>query len=346
MENYNFKNCTDEAIIRMIGKITLEFDEFKNLEKQRELKTVLEESLYGYDITSQSKELICSDLDEKINTYLLVRKIEGISDKTIYNYKLILNRFADCFSTKTVSMITTMDIRYFLAMYKKENNVKNSTLNGLIFCLKKFFSYLVDNDVIIKNPMNQIKEIKVEKRLKKVMSDEQLETLRNNCTSIREKLLIEFAVSSGCRISEIASVDINNINWNDKSVTIVGKGNKERITYFNTKTKLLLEEYLKSRKEHTEHNALFLSEKFPYQRIKSRALQLMLDKIKCRANLNNYDYITMHGFRRAFATNEITHGMKLEYIQKILGHSKPETTLLYARLSDKSVKNAYDMCTY
>lgn len=346
MENYSFKNCTDEAIIKMIGKITLQFDEFKDLEKQRQLKTTLEESLYGYDITSQSKELICSDLDEKINTYLLVRKIEGIADKTIYNYKLILNKFADCFSTKTISMITSMDIRYFLALYKKENDVKNSTLNSFIFCLKKFFAYLIDNDVIIKNPMNQIKEIKVEKRLKKIMTDEQLEILKINCKNIKEKLLVEFAVSTGCRISEIANANIDNINWNEKSISIIGKGNKERIVYFNTKTKLLLEKYLKDRKEFDEHKALFLSDKFPYQRIKSRALQLILSNIKTEANLQDYEYITMHGFRRKFATNNISHGMKLEYIQKILGHSNPETTLIYARISDKNIKSAYDMCTY
>lgn len=346
MENYSFKNCTDEAIIKMIGKITLQFDEFKDLEKQRQLKTTLEESLYGYDITSQSKELICSDLDEKINTYLLVRKIEGIADKTIYNYKLILNKFADCFSTKTISMITSMDIRYFLALYKKENDVKNSTLNSFIFCLKKFFAYLIDNDVIIKNPMNQIKEIKVEKRLKKIMTDEQLEILKINCKNIKEKLLVEFAVSTGCRISEIANANIDNINWNEKSISIIGKGNKERIVYFNTKTKLLLEKYLKDRKEFDEHKALFLSDKFPYQRIKSRALQLILSNIKTEANLQDYEYITMHSFRRKFATNNISHGMKLEYIQKILGHSNPETTLIYARISDKNIKSAYDMCTY
>lgn len=346
MENYSFKNCTDEAIIKMIGKITLQFDEFKDLEKQRQLKTTLEESLYVYDITSQSKELICSDLDEKINTYLLVRKIEGVADKTIYNYKLILNKFADCFSTKTISMITSMDIRYFLALYKKENDVKNSTLNSFIFCLKKFFAYLIDNDVIIKNPMNQIKEIKVEKRLKKIMTDEQLEILKINCKNIKEKLLVEFAVSTGCRISEIANANIDNINWNEKSISIIGKGNKERIVYFNTKTKLLLEKYLKDRKEFDEHKALFLSDKFPYQRIKSRALQLILSNIKTEANLQDYEYITMHGFRRKFATNNISHGMKLEYIQKILGHSNPETTLIYARISDKNIKSAYDMCTY
>lgn len=346
MENYDFKNCTDEAIIRMIGKITLKFDEFKDLKKQRELKTVLEESLYGYDIISQSKDLICTDLDEKINTYLLVRKIEGIADKTIYNYKLILNKFADCFSTKIVSMITSMDIRYFLAMYKKENDIKNSTLNSFIFCLRKFFSYLVDNDIIIKNPMNQIKEIKVEKRLKKIMSDEQLEILKINCKNIKEKLLVEFAVSTGCRISEIANANIDNINWNEKSISIIGKGNKERTVYFNTKTKLLLEKYLKDRKELDEHKGLFLSDKFPYQRIKPRALQLILNNIKTKANLQDYEYITMHGFRRKFATNNISHGMKLEYIQKILGHSSPETTLIYARISDKNIKSAYDMCTY
>lgn len=341
MESYNLKNSTDEAVIKMIGKITLKFDEFKDLEKQRDLKTVLEESLYGYDIISQSKELICSDLDEKINTYLLVRKIEGISDKTIYNYKLTLNKFADCFSTKTVSMITSMDIRYFLAMYKKEKNVKNSTLNGLIFCLKKFFAYLVDSEVIIKNPMNQIKEIKVEKRLKKVMSDAEVEALKDSCKSLKEQCLLNFALDTGCRVSEISDININNIDFNNLACTVIGKGNKERYVYFTEKTKLLLRKYINNRKIFNEKNALFLSDKFPHQRIKTRALQLILDKIKHNANLDDKEYITMHGCRRWLGSHLINKNTNLESIRQILGHANPSTTLIYSQMTKESIDRSY-----
>lgn len=278
---------------------------------------------------------------KKINTYLLVRKIEGISNKTIYNYRLVLNKFADCFSTKTISMITTMDIRYFLAMYKKEKHVKNSTLNGLIFCLKKFFSYLVDNDIIVKNPMNQIKEIKVEKRLKKVMSDSEVEMLKENCIKLKEKCLLNFALDTGCRVSEICDININNIDYNNLSCTVIGKGDAERYVYFTEKTKLLLCKYISDRNEFEEHDALFLSDNFPHQRIKPRALQLILNKIKHRANLEDREYITMHGCRRWLGSHLINKNTNLESIRQILGHANPSTTLIYSQMSRETINRNY-----
>lgn len=335
------RNCTNEVVVKMIGKITLQFDEFKNLERQRCLKSILEECLYGHDIISQSKELIISDLNEKINTYLLVRKIEGLSDKTLYNYKLILNKFEDCFFSKTVSMITTMDVRYFLAMYKKEKNVKNSTINSLIFCLKKFFAYLVDSEIIVKNPMSQIKEIKVEKRLKRVMTDAEVETLKDSCINLKEQCLLNFALDTGCRVSEISDINISNIDFKNLICTVIGKGDKERYVYFTEKTKLLLMKYIGKRKQFEENEALFLSNNFPHQRIKSRALELTLDKIKNRANLGDKEYITMHGCRRWLGSHLINKNTSLESIRQILGHANPSTTLIYSQMNRETINRDY-----
>lgn len=335
------KNCTEEAIIRIIGKMTLEFDTFQDLEKQRQLKSVLEESLYGYDVITQSKELICSDIEEKVQIYLMTRSIEGISKSTLYNYNLILHKFMDFFSTKTVSMIKTMDIQFFLANYKKEHNVKNSTLNGIIFCLKKFFSWLEESEYIIKNPMKQVKEIKVEKRLKQVMSDAEVELLRDSCKDIREQLLINFSLDTGCRVSEIVGVNISNINMDKLSCTVIGKGNKQRYVYFTEKTKLLITKYLKDRKEFDEHEALILGTKFPYKRIGSRSMQVMINKIKDRASLSDKEYITMHSCRKYLGSRLINKGVSLESVRKILGHSNPSTTLIYAQMKDETVQNSY-----
>ena len=334
------RNCNDELIIKIIGKLTLEFYLFQDLERQRKLKEKLDEALYGYDIFTTCKSLITSDIEEKMQIYIARRRLEGLSERTLYNYQSIIIKFAEFFH-KPISSITSMDIRMWLAIYKN-NNIKESTINGKIFCLSKFFQFLIDEEYLSKNPMNKIKITKIPKRLKKVMSDEQMELLRNACLSIRDKLLIEFALSTGCRVSEISTANISNIDWNNRSISVIGKGNKERIVYFTTKTKMLLKQYIDGREEHEEHDALFLGVKFPYERIKTRSLQLIFDKIKDRAGLSDINFITIHGCRRKFATLEISHGVKLEHIQKMLGHESPETTLRYAQISNDNLKYIYD----
>lgn len=338
MEN---KNSFDEVVIKVIGKLTLKFDEFKDLEKQRQLKEVLEEGLYGYEITSKSTELICSDLEEKIQIYLMSRSIEGISKRTLYNYNLILCKFMNFFNTKTVSMITHMDVQYFLVNYKKEHKIKNSSLNSIIFCLKKFFSWLHESEYITKNPMLKIKEIKVEKRLKRVATDAEVELLKDSCTSVKEELLLNFSLDTGCRVGEIATLRVSNINFNNLSCTVIGKGNKERYVYFTEKTKLLINKYLNERKEFEEHEALFLSDKFPYQRIKVRALQLILTNIKKCANLQDKDYITLHGNRRWLGTHLLNKRVDLESVRQILGHTNPSTTLIYSQMTNENIHNNY-----
>ncbi|NRY59869.1 tyrosine-type recombinase/integrase [Clostridium beijerinckii] len=331
----------DEAIIRIIGKITLAFSEFEDLEKQRKLKSVLDESLYGYEIHSKCTDLIVSDIEEKMGIYLACRKLEGISPKTIKNYQGIITKFADFFH-KPLSSITAMDIRMWLAAYRNAGNTE-STINSKIFCLSKFFGWLVNEEYLMKNPMLKVNIVKQPKRIKKVMSEEQLELLRQGCKTTRDKLLIEFGFSTGCRVSEVADAKISSINWNEKSVYIIGKGNKERKVYFNTKTKMLLERYLQERKEFEDKDSLILAEKFPYKGVKSRALQLIFNKIKERVGLGEIDYITMHGLRRACFTHELKHGMKLEQIQRLAGHESPETTLRYAQMTDGDLKHAYEI---
>lgn len=338
---YEIRNCNDEAIIKLVGRLTIQFPQFfDNLETQRELKVTLDEALYDYDIVSKCTDLIYSDIEEKMGIYLAVRKLEGINLKTIKNYQGIITKFADFFH-KPLSSITAMDIRMWLAGYRNAGNTE-STINSKIFCLSKFFGWLCNEEYLMKNPMLKVNIVKQPKRIKKVMSEEQLELLRQGCECTRDKLLIEFGFSTGCRVSEVADAKISSIKWDEKSLYIIGKGNKERKVYFNTKTKMLLEQYLKERKEFKDKDSLILADKFPHNGVKSRALQLMFDKIKTRVGLGGIDYITMHGLRRACFTHELKHGMKLEQIQRLAGHSSPETTLRYAMITDGDLKHAYE----
>lgn len=229
----------------------------------------------------------------------------------------------------------------WLGIYKNQG-VQASTINGKIFVLNRFFQWLVTEDYLMKNIMSKVAITKQPKRIKKVMSDEELELLRNGCSSVREQLLVEFGFSTGCRIAEVCDAKISSINWLERSIYIIGKGDKERKVYFSTKCKMLMEQYIKERTEHQEHDSLFLGVKFPFNGLKTRAVQCILNKIKDRVGLSGLDYITFHGFRRKCFTHELKHGMKLEQIQRLAGHSSPETTLRYAQMTDGDLKIAYE----
>lgn len=337
----NTRNCMEEAILSIIGNMASQYELFSDFENQLKLKSILEESLHNYRVTTLRRAIVVANMSEHIEKYLTMRSLEGIAPGTTYNYMTILSKFKEFFYARTLSSIETSDIQYFLVLYKKERQVKNSTLNGIIWCLKTFFQYLMDNEIILKNPMIRVKEIKTEKRLKKVMTDEQVELLKDACVSVKDKLLVNLALDTGCRVSEIANMSLSSIDFVDLEICVVGKGNKERIVYFTEKTKLLLTKYVGTRKEHEEHDALFLADKFPHQRIKPRALQLQLDKIKKRARLTGVDYITMHGCRRKLATHLINKNVNIESIRCILGHSTTSTTLAYSQIQKETVKRDY-----
>lgn len=340
-ERYNEIN-NDEAVIKLVGKISLEFPEFQqNLQEQIKLKEIIEQGLYQYDVITRCKDLITSDIDERISYYLSVRKLDGLSMKTLYNYSLILNKFAECFH-KPINSITTNDIRLWLSLYKNKG-VKPSTLNAQIFCLSKFFTFLLNEGIIQMNPMSRINVTKVPIRLKRVMSQEELEMLRNACKTVRESALIEIGFSTGCRISEVSDASISDIDFENRRMVVIGKGDKQREVYFSVKCRMLLQEYIKTRKCKENENSLFVGIKEPYNRLKPRAIQVILDKIKTRAELSDAKHITFHGLRRACGSYLINHQAPLEDIRQILGHSNPSTTLLYSQLNKEHVRHTYNI---
>jgi integrase/recombinase XerD len=225
---------SEEAIYKILGKTELENPGVD----QNSLRTILEEVLYQYDINTKCTDLaLINDIRDKLVMYLSVKRLDGLSEKTLYNYKLHLLRFADHMN-KDITDINVMDIRVYLANYLKESNVKSTTLCNEISILKSFFGWLVDNDYLNKSPMNQIKQPKTEKRLRKSLSQEELERLRDACKTTRQKALLEFMFSTGCRLSEIVNVNISDLNWAERSLKVIGKGNKERIVYFSEKSRL------------------------------------------------------------------------------------------------------------
>ena len=226
-----------------------------------------------------------------------------------------------------------MDLRMFIALMGKDKQA--STVNGYITYLKNFFGWLQNEEYIIKNPAAKLKQTKVPKVVLQGYKADNLEKLREACKTEKEKCLFELLDSTACRISEIDNIKLEDINWQEQSIVVTGKGNKQRIVYFSTKAKLHMMGYIGERKE----GYLFISDKAPHQHIKVRALQLILSKIKDRAGVT--ERVHCHKFRRTQATYLLNSGMTIQGVQKILGHTSPDTTQRYAQLSQENLKNEY-----
>ena len=303
-----------------------------DLQKQLEVKKTIDETLYDYEVQTKCTDLVASDIEEKAKLYLACKKLEGLSNKTLYNYRLFLEKL-DQYFTKPCSTISTMDLRMFIALMGKDKQA--STVNGYITYLKNFFGWLQNEEYIIKNPAAKLKQTKVPKVVLQGYKADNLEKLREACKTEKEKSLFELLDSTACRISEIDNIKLEDINWQEQSIVVTGKGNKQRIVYFSTKAKLHMMAYIGERKE----GYLFISDKAPHQHIKVRALQLILSKIKDRAGVT--ERVHCHKFRRTQATYLLNSGMTIQGVQKILGHTSPDTTQRYAQLSQENLKNEY-----
>jgi integrase/recombinase XerD len=267
------------------------------------------------------------DLYEKIELYLSAKKLEGASENTLYNYRLTLRDFAKKVKKK-VENITSVDIRVYLSNF--ENN-KKSTLGTKLTILRSFFGWLHDEDIIQNNPTRKIKQPKLEKRLPNALTIEELEMLREGCKTQRQRALVEVLYVTGCRLSEIHNMNISDINVQTMSALVIGKGDKQREVYFSFKAMYHLNKYLDTRNDNCE--ALFVTERRPYRRLSRRGIQREIEKIAANVGLEHK--VSPHTLRRTFATLTLNNGAELAAVQELLGHSSPETTLRYARITEE-----------
>lgn len=276
-------------------------------------------------------------LERKVSAFLAAKKIDGLSPKTLKNYREMLNCFASKVE-KPVTRIDTDDIRGYIAYLAQERRLKDSSIQTHINTLRSFFSWLDQEDAIRKNPMRKIKSLKLDKlQARRPLSPEELEQLRDGCYTYKEKALVEFLVSSGCRLSEAAGIQANQIDWRERSVEVLGKGGKRRMVYFSVRASLMLRAYIEQRKG---GEALFASSKAPYTPMSPRAIERVVEAVGVRAGERRR--IHPHLLRHTFATNALHGGMDLTVIQHLLGHSDPKTTMIYAELRPDAVKYAYE----
>lgn len=324
-------NCNEEFIVRAIGKLTLEYPEIDQLK----VRDLLYEALYNFQVLPIEKALVASDIEEKILLFLASKRIEGRSEKTLYNYRLILQKFSQRI-IKPISTVNIMDIRVYLAATTR--GLKPCTINSIMSCLKAFFTWLEYEEYIPKNPTIKLKPFKTPKRIRKSLTVEELEKLRDACKTSRERSLVEFLFSTGLRVSEVVQTNIDDLHFGDNnSLRVIGKGDKEREVYFSPKAKLYLEKYIAGRMDNSP--ALFVSKRYPYSRIGARSIEKEIAKIAERAGFRKP--VFPHLLRHTMATLAIQSGAKLTTIQHLLGHEDPSTTQIYAETSLDEIKHEY-----
>ena len=270
--------------------------------------------------------------NDMIHNFIKSKRLEGCSARTIkyYNYNLI--KYLE-YSNKNFNQIDTNDLRLYLDYYQMNNNVSRISIDNIRRVLSSFFNWLEEENYIIKNPMKRIHKIKVDKIIKETYSDEMILALKDNVKSERDLAIIELLSSTGMRVGELVKLNIRNIDFENKECIVFGKGNKERKVFFDAGTKVHLKEYLNTRCDDNE--ALFVSLNKPYLRLQISGVEIMLRKLGKSIGLLK---VHPHKFRRTLATKAIDKGMPIEQVQKLLGHSKIDTTLEYAMVDINNVK--------
>lgn len=321
---------------QIITKVLDRASEFLQDSLVQQLRVILYEELYACKIEPACTAIaVLDDMPEKIKLFLASKRLDGMSINTVRNYHYLLKRFSDTMR-KDVSQVTSMDIRMYLAHIARRG-LKNNTLATNISTLKSFFNFLEGEEFIIKSPLRVIKTTKVEKRVRKALSREELEMLRDACKTLREKALVEIFYSTGCRLDEIQKLDKGEVNWASGSMMVIGKGNKEREVYLNARAMFHLKKYLNSR---TDSNpALFVCGKRPYNRLGRRSIEIEFSEIGKRAEIQKSVY--PHLVRHTTATNMLQGGASLTEVQNLLGHDSPATTQIYAHLSTEAVKQSH-----
>jgi len=284
---------------------------------------------------SRQDESSRGSLKKRVSAFLAAKRIDGLSAKTIENYRYTLGIFAEQVD-RAVTKITVDDLREYISYLSETRGLRDGSLLTHINTLRSFFGWLTVEDIIRKNPMLKIKSPRLDRaRSRHALSQEQLERLRDACKTYKERALVEFLASSGCRLSEVSGIRMEDVNWRDRSVVVHGKGNKSRKVYFSVRAKLMLEEYIARRKG---GDALFASVKTPYPAMQPRAIQRALGLIGDRVGL----HVHPHLLRHTFATLALAGGMDITVIQRLLGHEDTKTTLIYAELSQRTVQYEYE----
>lgn len=310
-----------------IKNILVDMDSYLTSNQSQKLQRVLILRL-GKD---QQRNIETSNMNY-LRMFLDAKKIEGCSTRTIDYYQTTIEKML-CEITEPIRKVTTDDIRSYLSNYQDKNGCSRTTIDNIRRNISSFFTWLEEEDYIIKSPMRRIHKIKTKKTVKEIITDEEIEKLRDQCVNLRDLAIIDLLYSTGIRIGELVRLNISDINFEERECVVFGKGDKERRVYFDARTKIHLQQYIHSRKD--ENPALFATLDAPYERLRISGVEIRLRGLGRQLGINR---VHPHKFRRTMATRAIDKGMPIEQVQRLLGHSQIDTTMHYAIVNQTNVK--------
>ena len=317
----------------MEEKIVLILNEMSEYLSIAQMKKLQEVVLKTFSENEADKQEISNN--DFLQMFLDAKRIEGCSERTIQYYRVTVEHLFSKMN-QSVRRITTEEIRTYLSDYQKINRCSNVTIDNIRRNISSFFSWLEEEDYILKSPMKRIHKIKTKTVVKSVITDEGIKKLRDNCAEIRDLAIIDLLYSTGIRVGELVNLNIEDIDLEGRECIVYGKGDKERRVYFDAKAKVHLKEYIEKRKDNSE--ALFVTLDAPHNRLKISGVEIRLRQLGRQLKL---DRIHPHKFRRTMATRAIDKGMPIEQVQKILGHSQIDTTMQYAMVNQNNVKTSH-----
>lgn len=320
---------------QLIAEITRQMIPYLDNAQMEQLQDVLQHCMWNVQIVETPDAVLRQDKESNedlLNMFLSAKRVEGCSDKTLNYYENSIRRLfsaVDCH----VTHMQTDDLRTYLSDYQQKSQCSKSNIDNIRRILSSFFTWLEDENFIIKSPVRRIHKIRSSQTVKETYSDESLETMRDQCGCLRDLAMIDLLASTGMRVGELVRLNIDDIDFENRECVVFGKGSKERPVYFDARTKIHLKNYLESRND--SNPALFVSLLSPYNRLEISGIEVRLRKLGRKLGITK---VHPHKFRRTLATRAIDKGMPIEQVQQLLGHAKIDTTMQYAMVNQNNVK--------
>lgn len=322
---------------QLLKSILVKVADVVNAEQLSEIESIVADVLNEYEVkpAPNKQKQVVKNNEQLLKAFISAKRIEGCSEKTLKYYTNTISAWL-AVNTLAVSEVSTNDIRKYLSAVQSKRNSSKVTIDNVRRIFSSFFAWLEDEDYIVKSPVRRIHKVRAEVTVKETISDEQLEILRDSCTELRDLAMIDFLASTGVRVGELVTINREDIDFNERQCVVLGKGNKERTVYFNARAKVHLQNYLASRSD--SEKALFVSLAAPRRRLTISGVETRMRQLGKNAGICR---IHPHKFRRTLATMAIDKGMPIEQVQRLLGHTKIDTTLHYAMVNQNNVKIAH-----
>lgn len=320
---------------QLISEITRQMIPYLDNAQMEHLQEVLQHTFWNVQITANENGIQPPNREtnaELLDMFLSAKRVEGCSDKTLRYYETSIRRLfvaVDCH----VTHMQTDDLRTYLSDYQQKTQCSKGNIDNIRRIMSSFFTWLEDENYILKSPVRRIHKIRSNKTVKETYTDEALETMRDQCGCLRDLAMIDLLASTGMRVGELVHLNKDDIDFENRECVVFGKGSKERPVYFDARTKIHLKNYLDSRTD--DNPALFVSLLRPFNRLEISGVEVRLRKLGLRLGITK---VHPHKFRRTLATRAIDKGMPIEQVQQLLGHAKIDTTMQYAMVNQNNVK--------